>query len=66
MKKDKCECHHHGRSAGGGAVYGLGMIGAAVYYLQHVTTFGQGVIAILRAIVWPALLMYKVLGMLHM
>jgi len=65
MKKEKCECHHHGSAAGGGAVYGLGMIGAAVYFLQHATTFWQGVLGILSAIVWPALLIYKVLGLLH-
>ncbi|HUD20320.1 MAG TPA: hypothetical protein VMR81_07800 [Patescibacteria group bacterium] len=66
MKNEKCECHHHGANAGGGAVYGLGLIGSAVYYFQHVTTFGGGVMAVLRAIVWPALLIYRVLGMLHM
>jgi hypothetical protein len=67
MKKEQCECHHHGaKAAGGGAIYGLGFVGAAVYYLQHAPTFGQGVLAILRAIVWPALLIYRVLGMLHM
>jgi len=47
-----------------GAVYGLGMIGAAVYYLQHATTFGAGVLGILKAIVWPALVVYQVLGFL--
>lgn len=66
MKKEKCECHHHGATAGGGAVYGLGFIGAAVYYLQHAATFWQGVLGVLRAIVWPAFLIYKVLGLLHM
>ena len=65
MKKEKCECHHGG-GPGGGAVYGLGFVGAAVYYLQHVTTFWGGVMGLLRAMVWPALLIYKVFGMLHM
>jgi hypothetical protein len=30
-----------GNSVSGG-VYGLGFIGAAVYFLQHATTFGAG------------------------
>jgi len=44
---------------GGSAVYGLGLIGALVYFLQHATSFGEGVIGVLKAIVWPALLVYK-------
>jgi len=66
MKSEKCDCHHHGGADGSGAVYVFGLVGAAVYYLQHVTTFWQGVMAILRALVWPALLIYKIFGMLHM
>jgi hypothetical protein len=54
--------HHHGAHAGGGAVYGLGFIGALVYFLQHATTLGDGVFGILKAIVWPALLVYKALA----
>ncbi len=53
-------------NAGSGAVYGLGFIGAAIYYLQHATTFPEGVLGILKAIVWPAMLVYKALGFLKM
>ncbi len=53
-------------NAGAGAVYGLGLIGAAVYYLQHATTFGVGVFGILKAIVWPALVAYKLLEFFRM
>ncbi len=45
-------------------VYGLGFIGALVYFIQHATTFGLGVLGVLKAIVWPALVVYKVLEML--
>ena len=51
---------------GGGAVYGLGFVGAAVYFIQHAATFGDGVFGFLKAIVWPALLIYRVLGLLKM
>lgn len=54
------------RSAGSGAVYGLGFIGAVIYYLQHAATLGDGVFGILKAIVWPAMLVYKLLGFLKM
>ena len=52
---------------GGGvssAIYGLGFVGALVYYIQHATTFLAGVIGFFKALVWPALLIYKVLEIL--
>ncbi len=50
----------------GGAIYGLGIIGAAVYYIQHSNGFWEGALGILKAIFWPAMLIYKVLEMLKM
>lgn len=41
------------------AVYGIGLIGALVYYLQHAHGFGDGVLGVLKAFVWPAILVYK-------
>lgn len=52
--------------AGGGAVYGLGLIGALVYFIQHATSFGDGLLGVLKAIVWPALVIYQVLVNLKM
>lgn len=50
----------------GGGVYGLAFIGALVYFLQHAASFWNGVLGILKAIVWPALLIYHLLGFLKM
>jgi hypothetical protein len=47
-------------------VYGLGFIGAAVYFIQHAPTFWMGVLGFLKALVWPALLIYKLLEFLKM
>lgn len=47
-----------------GAVYGFGFIGAAVYFIQHADTFWMGVIGILKAIVWPGFVVYKLLEFL--
>ena len=47
-----------------GGIYGLAFIGAAVYFIQHSLTFWAGVIGFLKAIVWPAILMYKILELL--
>lgn len=40
------------------AVYGLGLIGALVYFLSHAATFWLGVLGFLKALVWPAFLVY--------
>jgi hypothetical protein len=50
---------------GGGAVYGLGMIGAVIYYIQYASSFWVGVLGILKAIVWPAFMVYDLLKFLH-
>lgn len=50
----------------GGTIYGLGFVGALVYYLQHAATVSAGVIGFLKALVWPAILIYKVLGFLKL
>ncbi len=49
-----------------GAVYGLGLIGAAVYYITVATSFWAGVIGFLKAIVWPAFLVYEAMKNLGM
>jgi hypothetical protein len=46
------------------AVYGLGLIGAWVFYIGRATTFQQGVLGFLKGIVWPAFLVYELLEFL--
>ena len=46
------------------AAYGLGFVGAVIFYIQHADTFGQSVLGVLKAIVWPAILVYKLLEFL--
>lgn len=43
------------------AVFGLGLIGAIVYFISHATGFLSGVLGFLKALVWPAILVYKAL-----
>lgn len=54
----------HGSGGGGGAVYGLGLIGALVYYIQAADGFWSGVLGILKALVWPAFVIYDLLKFL--
>jgi hypothetical protein len=48
-------------NAPAGAVYGLGLIGAAIYYISTATSFGIGVLGFLKALVWPVFLVYEAL-----
>jgi amino acid permease len=49
-----------------GAVYGLGFIGAVVYFISHATGFWMGVLGFLKAIIWPAMLVYGALQKIGM
>ncbi len=70
-KKSVCDCgcdcgckgkhYRHHQAAGGGAVYGFGLIGALVYFLQGANTFGLVAMGILKALVWPAMIVYYLL-----
>jgi len=51
---------YHGSGAAS-AVYGLGFIGAAIYFIGQATTFWIGVLGFLKALVWPAFLIYEAL-----
>lgn len=53
-------------AASGGAVYGLGLLGALVYFIQHAATFLAGVIGVLKALVWPGIIIYKLLEFFKM
>jgi hypothetical protein len=49
---------------GGNAVYGLGLIGALVYYIQQADGFWSVVLGILKALVWPVFVVYELLKFL--
>jgi hypothetical protein len=52
------------RGGGGDAVYGLGLIGALVYYIQQADGFWVGVLGVLKAFVWPVFVVYDLLKFL--
>jgi hypothetical protein len=47
------------------AVYGLGVVGSLVYYISTATSFWMGMLGVLKALVWPAFLVYELLQFLH-
>lgn len=50
------------KKGGAGGAYFMGMIGSAVYYLHTSVGFGSSIVALLKAVVWPAFLVYHLLG----
>ena len=52
MKKNICG------SGCSSAIYGLGLVGAVVYFIGSATSFWMGVLGVLKALVWPAFLVY--------
>lgn len=48
------------------SIYGIGVLGALVYFIQHAATFWEGLLGVVQAIFWPAVLVYKALELLKM
>ena len=65
-KVEKICKSHVADSCKGGFIYFLGFIGAAVYYISNATSFWNGVVGFLKALVWPAFLVYELLKFLAM
>jgi len=59
--RNKCECNCWHCHTSKGGIYGLGFIGAAIYYISTATSFWIGVLGILKAIIWPAIVVYGAL-----
>ena len=49
-----------------GGIYGMAFVGAAIYFIQQSTSFWSGVLGFIKAIFWPAFLMYRLLAYLKM
>jgi len=59
-KMKEASCGH----GSGSAIYGLGFLGALFYYLTTATSLWAGIIGVLKALFWPAFLVYELLRFL--
>jgi hypothetical protein len=50
-----------GTAASGGAIYGLGIFGAWVYFWQQADGLWQHLLAVLEGLIWPAFMVYHAL-----
>ncbi len=53
----KPRCHNNS----GSAIYGLGIIGAAFYYFQHMPVSSELVSTIVKVLLWPAFVAYRLI-----
>ena len=51
-------------AAGGGAIYGLGIFGAFVYFWQQADSFWEYVLSVFQGLFWPAFMVYEVFDVL--
>jgi hypothetical protein len=66
VKKEVKVINKYSGCTGGGAFYGLGLIGALFYFLQNASGFNEIMIGIFKSLAWPAFLIFRVLGLLEM
>jgi hypothetical protein len=58
--------NNNGAAAGAGAVYGLGLIGALIYFIQSATSFWDGLVGCVQAVFWPGFLVYGLMEFLKL
>ncbi|MFT4304371.1 MAG: hypothetical protein ACMXYG_07430 [Candidatus Woesearchaeota archaeon] len=72
IKKKEDDCCKLGKDCDckdmncGGAFYGLGALGAAIYFISTATGFWIGVLGVLKALIWPLFLVYELFKFLGM
>jgi len=46
-------CKPRNPACGGGGMYFMGIIGAAIFFIPQASGFWMGVLAFLKALIWP-------------
>lgn len=54
----------HAHASAANTVYGMGFVGALIYFLQHANGFSAVLMGILKALFWPGFLIYRLLEFL--
>jgi hypothetical protein len=62
VKSMKMSCPTKGGC--GGCAYFLGFLGSAIYFVSTATGFWNGVLGVLKSLVWPAFLVFEALQFL--
>lgn len=59
-----CNCGKSGSSSN--PIYGFGLLGALYYFLTTAVSFSDSLLGIVKAILWPAFLVYQALSLLQL
>ena len=46
-------------------IYGMGLLGALIYFISTAPSFWMGLLGVLKALFWPAMLAYEALKFLN-
>ena len=65
-KKIEKKCKTPGSQHCGGCAYFLGFLGSAIYYIMNASGFWNGVWGVIKALVWPAFLVFELFKFLGM
>lgn len=65
MNNEKIRISDKGSSSALGGAYGLAFLGALIYYLQQAENLWMGLLGLLKAIIWPTIVVYKLLEYLQ-
>ncbi len=50
----------------GGAIYGIGFLGALYYFLSTSPNAGAALLGVVKAVIWPAIFVFKMLELFKM
>ncbi len=60
-KNDEKQKNHNYRcKIDNGCIYGLGFIGSVIFFIGKASSFGEGILGFLKALIWPAIMVYEV------
>mgnify|MGYP006284429285 CR=1 FL=1 len=48
------------------AIYGMGFIGASIYFIVNASSFWLGIFGVIKAVFWPAFLVFELFKFLGM
>ncbi|MCF7799043.1 hypothetical protein K9M74_04005 [Candidatus Woesearchaeota archaeon] len=61
-KHKKTRKQHDPSNHTGGFIWFIGFVGAAAYYISTATGFWNGLWGVIKALVWPAIVVFKLLA----
>lgn len=65
-KDDCCKRSGSNHSSAADTVYGMGLVGAFVYFFPQITSITSFFMVLIKSIIWPGLLVYQALSLLKL